>query len=270
MKALDAVRRHPWLTFVALWIISALVVVAFVPSRLKGTRDGRNAFIPLRAATPDELADLLDDARAGTWPHTGVVAIDGNTLTVHTRVYLLDEPEVASSECSWRKQEREAVGKRPLCSASWEGYVIKHRVARDALEESLGYEILVENLDVALAGEPVSHDPRLLPLYVLLESLVLALLCANPLLAAARFGFSMVLASLFFGCLVLFPGILVYSPAWMDADFFHQRIVLEHLLTPASMLLVPLGGAILISQAVTVTLALWRKRRRPQAEVDAA
>lgn len=268
MKALDAVRRHPWRTFVALWIISALVVIAFVPSRMKGTRDGRNAFIPLRAATPDELADLLDDARAGTWPHTGVVAIDGNTLTVHTRVYLLDEPEDDSSECSWRKQEREAVGKRPLCSASWEGYVIRHRVARDALEESLGYETRVENLDVALAGEPVSHDPRWLPLYVLLESLVLALLCAIPLLAAARFGFGTLLTALFFGCLVLLPAIFVYSPAWMDADYFHQRIVLEHLLTPASMLLVPLGGAVLISLAAT--LALWRHRRRHRAEVDAA
>ena len=69
--------------------------------------------------------------------------------------------------------------------------------------------------------------------------------------------------ALFLECLVLVPGVLVYSPTYIDADNFHQRIVLEHLWGPSVTLLVPLGIALLVS--VSVKLVLRQRRRASEA-----
>ena len=265
MKLVETARRHPWRTFALLWLVSVVVVVAFIPSRLHGTRNAYDAFVPLRPATADELADLLDDARLGEWKHTGVVAIDDDTVTVHTRRYLLDEPEVGSRECSWRRDDRAAEGKRGLCAATWTDHVIRHRVAQDALEASLGRALHNQDFDTELAVRPVSHDPRWVPLYVVVESLVFALLMAMPLLAVARLGWSTLLPVLFLECPVLLFGVQAYSPAFLHADNFHQRIVIEHFFWFAVLGIVPLGATLPISLPVMVASLLARRRRAREA-----
>jgi hypothetical protein len=115
-------------------------------------------------------------------------------------------------------------------SASWEGYSNSHRLNRSELEKEIGRPLTDRDVDTSLKVRPASFSSHHVWLYVLCEILFLSLLATSAfvIVQRAKNGWSL------FGSLLLLNAaflvlVMVYSPAFYDADFFHQRVVVENL-----------------------------------------
>ena len=213
-------------------VLSTVIVAAYVPDRWNGGRTGEVADVPLRALSAIEAAALL---RGGpdAQPVARITALTDKTAEVSTRVYPLVS-SVDLGEC-WAGGRHSGVDYQ-FCSSSWEDYHNVHRVGRAALERELGRSLSAADVQFFVPGyAPTGSKPsfashRLFAYFVsevvfltaLLSGIALALrrvrsvLLVPPILTAAA-----VVSALF---------VLIYSPAFVDADYFYQRIAVEELM----------------------------------------
>jgi hypothetical protein len=232
----------------AMFVVSIGLVAIHIPLRWHGGRTAQNADIPLRPLTPLEAAALLSGGSDGE-KLAGVVRLTESEVTVRTRVYPLVS-DVSLGECSRRATYRNTIYQ--ICSSSWEGYHNVHVVSRGALEKELGRRLTEQDLmPDYLADSIASFASNRLPLYFATE---VAFLTAwftglfsllrrirNPLLVPP------VVTVAGIGALLFVP---YYSPAFIDADWFYQRIALEEVIGGRG----PLGLSFLAVMAVAVPL----------------
>jgi hypothetical protein len=233
-------------------------VLAAVPRRQEASRIDTEARIPMRALTPPEAAALLVGGRAR------LARIDAGTVDLVSRDYLV--PLAPGDPSPERVLTRGSRSWHHL-AASWDGYSLRYRLARGALERELAGRPLADFHDPAAAAEPISFDSGRLALYAVFE---VAVLWATFLLAwtiARRVRPLHLLAPAF---LLLAVGYLAtvtwYSPAFFDADFFYQRWVVEegfYYLVPIGAVLLPAAVLSLLGLLTVGLLRLARRGRPP-------
>ncbi|MCY1074395.1 hypothetical protein [Archangium lansingense] len=215
-----------------------LLVAAFVPLRWEGARTAHDAYHPLRAPTAQEAAALLSSWQLDGRPGAALVRMDADTVVLRTGYYLLPGaggPERAGT-VNW-------AGKTyGLISANWSSACSEHRLDRAPLEKELGRPLTDADVQPSfLADRPVSFASNRVPLYFLAEVGFLTLLLASLLFFLSRSGSRWwvipLVAAHIVPVLLLVP---IYSPAFFDADTFHQRVAVEALWDGCLMALLPL------------------------------
>lgn len=232
-------RLRPWRA-PSVWIclgLAVMLVAAAVPRRQVASRIATEARIPMRALTPPEAAVLLAAGRAR------LARLDAETVDLVTRDYLIPlapgdrrfEGALTHGGRSWRRLD-----------AGWNGYSLRHELARGPLERELAGRPLAAFLDPAAAAERISFDSRLLGFYAVFE---VALLWTTFLLLWSIVRRVRPLHLVPPALLLLVCGYLVavgfYAPAHFDADAFYQRWVVEegfYYLIPLATALVPVAA----------------------------
>lgn len=244
-------RSMPFSTIVlAAFLVSIGLVASHIPSRWHGGRTAQNADIPLRPLTPSEAAALLLGGSDGE-RLAGLVRLTGSEAIIRTRVYPLIS-DVSLGECSRRATHRGTTYQ--VCSTSWEGYHNLHVMSRGALEKELGRRLTEQDLTPDYLSDSIaSFASNRIPMYFATEVAFLTalstglvsllrrvrnLLLVPPLITVAGIG-----ASFF---------VYYYSPAFVDADWFYQRIALEELIGGRG----PLGLSFSVVMAVTALLTV--------------
>ncbi|WNG55095.1 hypothetical protein F0U59_10130 [Archangium gephyra] len=218
--------------------VALLFVVALVPLRWEGARTAYDAYHPLRAPTAPEAAALLSSFLGNGRPGAALVRMDADTVVLRTVFYLL--PEAEGSE---RARVVTWAGRRyGLISANWSSACSEHRLDRASLEKELGRPLTDADVDPSfLADRPVSFASHWLPLYVLVEVGFLTLLLGSLLFFLSRMGSRWwVIPGVTAHVLPVLFLVPVYSPAFIDADNFHQRVAVEALWDGCLLALLPL------------------------------
>ncbi len=221
--------------------IALLAVLGALPGRQEGSRNATDAYIPLRAMTAAEAAFLLTHMDA-SFTDTVIVRSDGEDLLLATTRYVLPEngPQTGSS------------GRFHKESATWENFSSVYRVPRRALEQSLGRPVReAEFVPDFVAKHPVSFSPERVPLYIFVESAFIAIwltLLGWWLARVRRLTAVLPVLVLFLAAPMLF--VRIYSPAFTDADWFHQRVVVEQL----DLYAAPIGFVLLLPALASAIL----------------
>lgn len=213
--------------------VALAVVVGAIPGRWEGSRTQTDAYVPLRPLTPRQAALLLRHPSLEGAPLAIVVDVDDGIATVRTTHYVLNVP---ASFCAGSPP-----GDRCYTDvlASGSGFLCEHRVDAQALREELGAELVVRPRDT-LPGW-VTFFSYLLPLYVVAETVLLALVFASLLSRLAASSPWLWLPWATVHSALLLVAIPIYSPAFFDYDYFYQRIVVEELWGRLGQLMIPLG-----------------------------
>jgi hypothetical protein len=230
------------------FIVSVGLVAIHLPLRWQGGRTAQNADIPLRPMTPLEAAALLSGGSDGE-RLAGVVRLTASEVTVRTRVYPLVS-DVSLGECSRRATYRNTIYQ--ICSSSWEGYHNVHVVSRGALEKELGRRLTERDLTPDYLGDSIaSFASNRLPLYFATEVAFLTAWLTGLISLLRRIRNPLLVPPLVsvagMGALLFVP---YYSPAFIDADWFYQRIALEEVIGGRG----PLGLSFLAVMVVAVPL----------------
>jgi hypothetical protein len=197
--------RTPLIAFA---VATALVLVA-LPLRQEGSRTATDAYIPLRQLTAAEATLLLRADRAV------LVSMDALTVELATRAYVLPPDRILD--------------------ATWENYCSLYRLERRALEAALGRRVRADELR-PLPG-PVSFSPDRVVFYAVVEIVFLTCWITALVFVMRRVRRAGAIVPVLFALLMtplLF--VLFYSPAYADADAFHQRIVLEEVAAVTAIL----------------------------------
>ncbi|HUR80994.1 MAG TPA: hypothetical protein VM733_09520 [Thermoanaerobaculia bacterium] len=183
--------------------VSCAIVLGALPGRRDGDRTGNEAWIPLRQLTPREAALLLDRGAAA------VVRLDGRDVELATAAYVVAPDRIES--------------------ATWDQYCSLYRLRRADLETALGRPIRPREIDARYLGDrQVSFRADRVPFYAATEIAFLTLWASGLVLALRRVRRLTAVLPVLVPFAVL-PGmfVLLYSPAFLDADLFHQRVVIE-------------------------------------------
>lgn len=209
-----------------LLLATALVVIA-LPSRRTGERSATDAFLPLRQPTGPEAVELMRQGADEEHPQSAILGEEGRDLLIATRLYAVPVERADESHGEWLD---DGESRYRISSATWDAYYSLYRVDRVAYERALGRRLEASDFSRPpfVDEYTLSFDPADLPEYLAIEIGFLAawfLLLAKALLAVRRP--TAVLPVLV--PLLLAPAFFVafYSPAFADADWFFQRIVVE-------------------------------------------
>jgi hypothetical protein len=147
--------------------------------------------------------------------------------------------------------------------ASWESFSTVHDVDRRQLEAELDRAITADDVQPGfLAKHPSSYSSSWLPFYAVIEVLFLTYLLSAAAIALQRLRPTAVLPALCVLFATPLPFVFVYSPAFVDADWFYQRIVLE----TAGLYCIGLSG--LLARPAAVSLVLWGALRTAERFAD--
>lgn len=241
-------------------VLSTLAVIAAIPSRWEGSRTAEEAYLPLRPLSVSEAVALLE--LRGQYKGTAILGLTADHVLLGTGNYLLPfrgapgEKPVEGWTVSVRGTQY------AMYSASWEPYYNLHRLPRGSLEQALGRALSDSDVGAgAFAGQRVSFVSHHLYRYVLVEIAALTVLLTGLVLFFQKTrSLLLVLPALTVAAIALFLFLRVYSPAFFDADWFHQRIVVERLAL-AGFALFWLGNPVGISGLCVVLYGLVRVGR---------
>ncbi|WP_257446650.1 hypothetical protein [Archangium lipolyticum] len=215
-----------------------LFVAAFVPLRWEGERTAYDAYHPLRAPTAPEVAALLSSWLRDGSPGAALVWMDAETVIFRTGYYLLPGTEGPESvgTVTWAGRPYR------LISANWSSACSEHRLDRAPLEKELGRPLTDADVHPSfLADRPVSFASEQVPLYFFTEVGFLTLLLASLLFFLSRSGSGWwVIPLVTVHAVLVLLLVPLYSPAFLDADTFYQRIAVEALWDGCLMALLPL------------------------------
>jgi hypothetical protein len=170
-------------------------------------------------------------------------------VTVRTRVYPLVS-NIEDGECAQRVSYHGT--NYQICSSSWESYYNVHVVSRSALEKELGGQLTEQDLKSAyLADSATSFASYRLPLYFAIEVAFLTAWLTGLVLLLRRIRTPLLVAPfVVLAGAVAWMFVLIYSPAFYDADWFYQRIALEEFIGGRG----PLGLSFRAVMAIAVPL----------------
>ena len=242
------------------------MVLAALPGRMVAERTATDAWIPLRQLTLSEAAFLLKQNQAEA-RHLAIVELSDDTVSLATRDYVLPAPAPSAPGPDGAASPGEPY---VIENATWEGYAVLYELERKPLEAELGRAFSAHELDPTFLDDySVSLRPSRLPLYVLIEITFITawgLALVEALRRLRRPSAWLALAAPWL--LAPFLVSLLYSPAFFDADWFHQRILIETiglwLLPPGMVALVALLPLALLSWIIETYL----KRARARGAVE--
>ena len=231
-------RRDNLKRFIVILLISLVMALATVlvalHYRRNPARTGTDAYLPIRTLSPTEAAVLLREEKSrdsDSLIGTAVESIEGPWVTILTTRYVVEIPE-NRQRVSERFGDVVYQGKKyAVIDNSWEDYCCRYRLKRIELEAVLGKPISItppaEINNSRLSPAKVSFSSVKIPFYVVAETLAIALILLALYYLFTRGHFLLWLPALAAISLLLFVLVMIYSPAFVDADWFHQRIILE-------------------------------------------
>lgn len=249
--------------------IAVAVVGIALPFRQKADRSATDAWLPMRSLTPHEAAALLAaEVNRSTNRYAGTIVerLTPADAVLLTRWYVVEAPAPDTplpESCGPLGIDGRHF---ELVSASWENCVSRYRVPREPLERLLGRPLAAATPEERTAegfdDDRVSFSSDLVWLYFVAEVLLISLVLIALYATFARAHFLLWLplcTALQIAGLVI---VALYSPAFFDADFFHQRIVIEDValipLTPLTWLGTVGVGLPVLSLLAYVLLRLGR------------
>jgi len=246
-----------WLVLILFpFLLSAALVTTALFFRQTPHRSGTDAYLPIRALSAIEGAALLkaeDTRKPSDYSRTVVTGVDEGYVRILTRDYPIQVAAPTETVPESHGSVTVAGQTFRLVSNSWESYVSFYKIPRKPLEALVGRTLSVTSIEERNRSrfneDKVSFSSEKVLQYAITEVIVLSSLL-------------FVVAAVFTKChwLLWLPGVAgtefslflfvrVYSPAFMDADWFHQRIVIEDIagllmfpltiLFPAALFLVP-------------------------------
>lgn len=257
---MNRLRSVGWKPLAALSVLlSAAVVLTALPSRRAPSRTATSAFVPLRQPTGPEAVALIRAGAGGEHPRSAIIGEEAGHLLLASRLYAVPAQTADGSHAEWHDDGR---SEYRISAATWERYYALYRVPRVEYERALGRPLQGSDFTrPAFVDEyAVSFDPANVPRYVAVEIAFLAawfFLLARTLLAIRRP--TAVLPALVPLLLAPMPFVIVYSPAFFDADWFHQRVVVEDV----ALLSLGVGGILLVPALASAVLyaAFWIAER---------
>ncbi|MGE0451375.1 MAG: hypothetical protein AB7Q29_17520 [Vicinamibacterales bacterium] len=226
------------------FLLSLFLVSAHLPARWQGGRTGQTADIPLRPMTAAEAAVLLTERLAA------IENVDAASVAIRTRVYVLQSP-TRPGGC-YRTLMHHGISYH-VCSASWDNYHVRQYVGRAALEQELGRDISASEVDLAfLARSRASFSSDLVPAYFAVEVAFLTAWSSGFFLLLRRRPHLLLIPPIvFLFCAAGAVFALFYSPAFVDADWFYQRVVVEEFIGGRG----PFGFPIAVIRSIAAPLA---------------
>lgn len=216
-------------------ILAAITVLAALYFRQQPVRTGTDAYIPMRTLTAEEAAVLLyiEDNRDDKSFRRTVVGNIGDDVDLLTRDYVI--PVVNDNE---RIVESHSVvqfkGKKyRIISNNWEQFVCQYKIKREPLESVLGHGLKQTSREdfqrFGFDRFKVSFSSERIWLYVIIEIVLAACVFISTYYLLVRLQILLKLPAFAVMEILLIFAIQLYSPAFFDADWFYQRIVVEEM-----------------------------------------
>lgn len=241
-------------------LVAALLMAGRFPTRWSGEESsGTEAFVTLQPPTAAQIARLLTMTVGGAagpplapeMLGASVLSVDGDDVTIVTGQdahSYTDGSDSARIGTAW---------------VSWNGYVLEHHVSKTALQAALGRKLRESDWLVAGAPHRVSYRSDHWMRYVAAEFVLLTALLALGILLVRVIRWPLLPAALL-GYFALWSAVVDrFSPAFYDADFFHQRVVIEDvalLWWLAAYPMMPLSVAAPITALSIAAARAWRAR----------
>ncbi len=230
-------------------VLAVAIVGVALPFRQKADRSATDAWLPMRTLTPHEAAALLvAEENRSTNHHAGTLVerLTPADAVLLTRWYVI-ETAAPDSPVPESYSLAEVGGRHfELVSGSWENCVSRYRVPREPLQRlvprPLAAATPAERTAEGFGDARVSFSSDLVWLYFVAEVLLIALALVAFYAIFARAHVLLWLPLCTALQLSMMIVVALYSPAFLDADFFHQRIVIEDLLLVLIAPLDWLGG----------------------------
>ncbi len=241
----------------AAMLVAALLLAWRFPARWSGVPDestSTNAYVTLQPPSAAQVAHLLTMSVGGAAGPPGtpesrgasVVAVDGDDVTVVTgqdAFSYTDRPDSARIGTAW---------------VSWNGYVVEHHVSKTALQAALGRELRESERSAAPEPHRVSYRSDRWIRYVAAEFALLSALLGLGILAVRVIRWPLLPLALL-GWFALWSGVVDwFSPAFWDADFFHQRVVIEDVVIVWVYAAIPLAPLAVVAPLSAFAIAAAR------------
>jgi hypothetical protein len=193
-------------------LLASATVLLALPERQTGSRSATDAFIPFRNLTVQEAVVLL--TRPAIRKDTAISELTDTTVVLKTRRYVFSLD-----------------GKLLTTHANWSSYASRYRLQRLELEHALGRRLTPDAAELTMfANSKVSFDSALIPVYIVAEIMFLTVWFAVFGFAVLRLRrLSLALPFTWLWLLAPQTFVFVYSPAFFDADWFFQRVVVERI-----------------------------------------
>ncbi len=228
-------RRQVHLIIVALLVSTAIVTIG-LHFRQTPERSATDAYLPMRPLFPDEAAALLvaeDEREADAYSRTVIIEADSEYIVLLTRDYPIRVPSSTTSTPESHGHVSIAGRSFHLTSNSWENYVSRYRVPRVPTERWMGRSLApapeAELSRSRFNEDRISFSSDRIWIYFLTEVLFLACLIVGVALVLGKLSWLLWLPCLMAMQVLVLLFVCAYSPAFFDADWFHQRIVIERI-----------------------------------------
>jgi hypothetical protein len=218
-------------------VLASIIVLTAFHYRQKPYRTDTDAYIPIRSLSPSEAAALLlaeDSRAAGKNPRTIVQTVDEEHVTILTRDYVIEIPKPDKTALA-PDNAIQVGGQKYLFDAnSWENYVCRYKMPRKPLEQIVGRQLSpTPPADVLRSGireDRISFSNSRIWIYIVAEILLVSVMLLLAYFVVTKTNFLLWLPC--FAVFIISLSFIVkyFSPAFMDGDFFHQRIVIEGIL----------------------------------------
>lgn len=243
--------RSPWIAIAASAIALALVLTA-LPGRMHAKRTDSDAWVPLRQLSLDEAAYLFSQPRGFSPPH--VVELSADHVWLATGAYPLPVADPTGED---------RAGAYTVSRSTFDRFCTLYELDRNGLEEKLGRRFGPGDIERSFLGEyRVSLEPSRLPRYIATECAFIALWLfswAEAVRRTERWGSALGLA--WFWLLLPMLFVFFYSPAFWDADFFFQRIVLEQIALDALTVCLFSGPILILYVLIRLAVRIANQRR---------
>lgn len=237
-------------------LMAALLLAWRFPERWAaggGGSTSTDAYVTLQPPTASQVAHLLTMSVGAGWPPgtlasmgASVVGVDGDDVTVVTgqdAFSYTGGPESAHPGTAW---------------VSWNGYVVEHHVSKTALQAALGRELRESDRSAAPAPHRVSYRSDHWMGFVAGEFALLAALLTLGILAVRVIRWPLLPLALLAWFALWSEVVDWFSPAFFDADFFHQRVVIEEFIVVWMYAAIPMAPLAAIAPLSAMAIAATR------------
>jgi len=245
-------------------LLSLIAVSTAYFLRQNPKRSSTDAWIPFRNLTVREAAILLKGnvekpVRAG--PIASINGLHGNQIVLSTTRYVLpkDEPIQEAFEKTWYK----GMEYHLVCN-SWENYQCCYSLDQGLIEKELGQAITIDTSPSNYqATRKISFQSWKIDGYFVFETFYLSLILFLFILFFAYIRNAFLFLP-YTGLLLGVSSIVVamYSPAFIDADYFHQRILIENFVPMALFFLRYFFSYTLVSLFLYVVFFIGKKIKK--------
>ena len=223
--------------FIAVILFSFCFTTIALLSRQEYKRSDCTAYIPIKSLSVEEALALLsyENKNKPSLPlikpekFAAIVKISKNEITIHSKLTIQKITKIKAMQTPHSYQYK---GNYYIFGiVAGELYCLEYNLNRTKFENVLGRKLNKKDLDLQLLKSyRVTFSDKNIPFYFLFETFYLIILFSLfylyfKFIKSKLLFFSFVLLLDLISILIIY----IYSPAFFDYDFFHQRIFIENI-----------------------------------------